>query len=120
MSGSRDQSGEDLYDALGVGAGASDEEITRAYRRLAREHHPDANPHAEGAAFADLTDAYDVLHDADRRQVYDETRRVRGEAARSAASVRIPVHHITTPVDRRGSTSPQQHPPGHAPTDSEF
>jgi molecular chaperone DnaJ len=86
--------GDDLYAALGIPAGATADEITRAYRRLAREHHPDSNPEADSDAFAGLTDAYDVLHDPERRRAYDDTRRHRARAARAAAGMRIPVRHV--------------------------
>ena len=63
----------DHYATLGVARGASQEEIKRAYRRLAREHHPDANsgdPVAE-ERFKAITHAYDVLSDPQKRQNYD-------------------------------------------------
>lgn len=85
---------DDLYLTLGVPAGATGDEITRAYRRLAREHHPDANPDAEADRFAGLTDAYDILRDPDRRRAYDDTRTTRARAARAASGMRIPVHHV--------------------------
>jgi curved DNA-binding protein CbpA len=85
-----DRDADDLYAALGIPTGATEEDITRAYRRLAREHHPDANPDAPTEHFADLTDAYDVLRDATRRRAYDNTRRARAHAATTAGGVRIP------------------------------
>ncbi|MCU1378841.1 MAG: heat shock protein DnaJ domain protein [Acidimicrobiales bacterium] len=62
----------DFYDVLGVGRGASSEEIQRAYRKLARTYHPDVNkdPTAE-ARFAEVAEAYDVLSDPDTRKRYD-------------------------------------------------
>ena len=84
----------DPYHTLGVGADATDEEITRAYRHLARTHHPDANPGAASDAFAGLTDAYDVLRDPDRRRRLDETRDTRAAPAQAAAATRIPVRTI--------------------------
>jgi molecular chaperone DnaJ len=98
----RPNAGRDPYDTLGVGADATDEEITRAYRHLARAKHPDANPGATGDAFAGLTDAYDVLRDPDRRRRYDQTRDTRGAAAGAAAATRIPVR---TSGRRRPPTS---------------
>lgn len=60
------------YDTLGVSADASADEIKKAYRRLARELHPDVNPSAEAAEqFKSVTHAYDVLSDPEQRQRYD-------------------------------------------------
>ena len=63
----------DYYDVLGVGRTAGDEEIKRAYRKLAVKFHPDKNPddpHAE-EKFKELGEAYDVLMDPDKRAAYD-------------------------------------------------
>jgi len=62
----------DYYGTLGVGNKASAEEIKRAYRRLARELHPDVNPdEAAQARFREVTAAYEVLSDPAKRQVVD-------------------------------------------------
>jgi curved DNA-binding protein len=63
----------DYYDVLGVPRGASSEEVQRAYRRLARRHHPDVNkePGAEDR-FKEITEAYDTLSDPQRRRRYDQ------------------------------------------------
>lgn len=63
----------DYYEVLGVGRDASTEEIRKAYRRLARKYHPDANPGDAQAAerFKEVKEAYDVLSDAGKRAAYD-------------------------------------------------
>src|SRR6266853_1802535 len=63
----------DYYEVLGVGRGAPEEEVKRAYRKLAVKFHPDKNPndpHAE-EKFKELGEAYDVLIDPDKRAAYD-------------------------------------------------
>ena len=68
----------DYYEVLGVPETASDKDIQRAYRRLARQHHPDANPGDPKAEerFKDISAAYDVIGDAEKRKEYDELRRL--------------------------------------------
>jgi molecular chaperone DnaJ len=62
----------DYYAVLGVRRDAGQDEIKRAYRRLARELHPDINPDPETQErFKEITQAYEVLSDADKRQMYD-------------------------------------------------
>jgi DnaJ-class molecular chaperone len=63
----------DYYDVLGVGRGASEAEVKKAFRRLARELHPDVNNHDPGAEekFKAAAEAYEVLSDPERRRVYD-------------------------------------------------
>lgn len=65
----------DYYKVLGVSETATDKEITRAYRKLAKQHHPDANPGSEDR-FKEISGAYDVLGDPAKRKEYDEVRRL--------------------------------------------
>jgi molecular chaperone DnaJ len=63
----------DYYEVLGVGRDASEEEVKRAYRKLAVKFHPDKNPDDPNAEekFKELGEAYDVLMDSDKRAAYD-------------------------------------------------
>ncbi|HEX8104934.1 MAG TPA: molecular chaperone DnaJ [Solirubrobacteraceae bacterium] len=63
----------DYYEVLGVGRDAGETEIKKAFRRLARELHPDVNAHDPEAEekFKECAEAYEVLSDADRRRMYD-------------------------------------------------
>lgn len=68
----------DYYKVLGVAEDAPAKEITKAYRKLARQHHPDANPEDKGAEgrFKEISAAYDVVGDEAKRKEYDEVRRL--------------------------------------------
>jgi molecular chaperone DnaJ len=64
----------DYYKVLGVPETATDKEITRAYRKLAKEHHPDSGGSEE--RFKEVSAAYDVLGDAEKRKEYDQVRKM--------------------------------------------
>lgn len=75
---SQDWLEKDFYKVLGVAKDATESEITKAYRKLARKFHPDANPGDETAEkkFKELSGAYDVVGNATKRAEYDEIRKM--------------------------------------------
>jgi DnaJ-class molecular chaperone len=64
----------DLYEVLGVAREASEDEIRKSYRKLARKYHPDVNPNDKQAEerFKEIAFAYDILSDPEKRKLYDE------------------------------------------------
>ena len=76
----------DLYSVIGVPKGASAGEIKKAYRKLAREYHPDRNPGDKEAEerFKEVQHAYDVLSDAEKRKQYDQFGSADGRTAGSS------------------------------------
>ena len=94
----------DYYEVLGVPRTASQKEISSAFRKLARKHHPDLNAgdkQAE-ARFKEISQAHDVLSDAKKRKLYDEF----GSNWAAAEAGGVP------PGAGRGGYRPQQQPPG--------
>src|SRR5918992_2650648 len=68
----------DFYRVLGVAENASQDDIKKAYRKLAKQYHPDANPDNAAAAerFKEISEAHSVLSDAEKRKQYDQMRRL--------------------------------------------
>ena len=63
----------DFYESLGIDKNASDEDIKKAYRKMAKQYHPDVNPGdtAAEARFKEISEAYEILSDADKKSRYD-------------------------------------------------
>src|SRR5262245_17970763 len=82
---------EDYYKTLGIKRTASQDEVRKAYRRLARKYHPDVNPGDKSAEekFKQISEAYDILSDQKKRDVYDKygtySETIRDAAARGSA-----------------------------------
>src|ERR1700690_3267880 len=73
MAAQREWYEKDYYKVLGVVSTATDKDIARAYRKLAKQYHPDANPGSE-ERFKEISAAYEVVGDHAKRKEYDEVR----------------------------------------------
>lgn len=77
----------DYYSVLGVDPAADDKTIKTAYRKLARQYHPDVSEDADAEVkFKEVAEAYDVLHNPDKRAEYDEIRRARSQRQQDGGS----------------------------------
>ncbi len=87
-----DWRGKDFYQTLGVSKDASGEEIKKAYRKLARTHHPDSKPGDSAAEdrFKQISEAYSVLSSPEKRKEYDEQRALFGSGAGGPGGFRFP------------------------------
>jgi molecular chaperone DnaJ len=100
---------EDLYELLGLSRAASQDDIQKAHRKLARQEHPDANPedpHAE-ERFKQIQHAYEVLSNPEKRREYDKQFHVFSRedsgGPKAGASARNGEGAISTPGERVGS-----------------
>ena len=95
------------YDVLQVSRSASPEQIAEAYRKLAKQYHPDWNPNDPDASkrFKRVTKAYDVLNDPERRAKYDEKLARRERAANTAPEP------PPAPEENTGQANPRQAEP---------
>src|SRR5256885_8599445 len=122
MAPQREWFEKDYYTVLGLQKGATEKEITRAYRKLAKEYHPDANQGNKEAEekFKDISTAYDVLGDAPKRKEYDEVRAMAASGANpfggaGGGGPNTPAPRAgNTPFETRASGGPAD-PPGQIP-----
>ncbi len=102
-------SSKNYYETLGVGEGANQDEIKKAYRKLAKRYHPDVNPgnkQAE-AKFKEISEAHEILNDPKKRQQYDQMRKY-GFGGRGSDSGNIHYDGFDFDTFRKGGRRPAQ------------
>ena len=107
----------DYYAIIGVPEDASAEEIKKAYRALARKHHPDLNKDEDAEErFKELGEAYEVLKDPAKREEYDQIRKYGASAGNSSSSIprlcTLPPVRECCPKGLRGDVGGNGKPPG--------
>ena len=109
MSDNADWANKDFYKVLGVAKDAEPAAIKKAYRKLARENHPDGHPGDKAAEdrFKQVAEAYDVVGDAEKRKQYDEMRSMfAGAGAGGFGGFPGGFGAARPPAELPGSTSP--------------
>ena len=86
--------GKDFYKVLGLSKGATEDEVKKAYRKLALKYHPDKNKSANAEErFKEIAEAYDVLSDKKKREIYDQYGE---EGLKGMMAVKTMIKHLTT------------------------
>lgn len=93
------------YAILGVPNNATQEEIKKAFRRLARQYHPDVNPNDKLAEekFKDINEAYDVLHDEEKRKAYDSQLKLNSRLWSKNGTSRTSTNSVVEKIRERAS-----------------
>ena len=115
MAPQRDWFEKDYYSELGVAKDASEKDITRAYRKLAKQFHPDANPGDAAAEerFKEISAAHDVLGDTEKRKEYDEVREMVASGVGPGGPGRVRWRRLPRRVPGGGRRLPEH--PGRGP-----
>lgn len=91
----------DFYEVLGIKKGASQSEIKKAYRKMAKKYHPDTNAGDEAAAekFKEVSEAYSVLNDPEKKKLYDQFGHAAFDGTDSRAAATVPVLAVQAAQD---------------------